>query len=180
MPGVEGGERTANTWVNGVENAFEAGRFVERLAESVGGGELQAVRETLIKRRLQGVVGGVGDGVLGEDAAEDRNAVNRAANAGSGVAIRRRVTAEADQVNVSGSESIGRNYSRTVGAVRNMESVGASQGTLRNEKSAIGGVRATGSVAKGRIYVQTGLRISVVEVVGAQQAVALGSYIPDL
>src|SRR2546430_848247 len=92
MPCVKVGERSADTGVNRIQDALKAGCFVEGLAESIGSGELQAMRKAFIKGRLKRVVRRIGDRILGKDAAEDRDSISRAAIAGQRIALRGRVT----------------------------------------------------------------------------------------
>ena len=56
------------------------------------------MREAFLQHHLQRVVGGVGNRVFGEDVGEDRNAIDRAAGAGKRIAVRGRITTQADKV----------------------------------------------------------------------------------
>ena len=60
-----------------IHGLFKAGCPVERFTEGVCGLELQTVREAFLQARLERVVRGRCDRVLGKDIAEDWNAVRR-------------------------------------------------------------------------------------------------------
>ena len=79
---VKGRQRATDTRINWIENSLKARRLIKRLAEGVRGGELQAMGKPLIERRLQRVIGRVGNRVLSKDTAEDWNKVRWAASCG--------------------------------------------------------------------------------------------------
>src|SRR4029077_5811012 len=83
--------------VERIQSTLEARCVVQRLAECIGRWELQAVRETLLKQRLERVVVRVSDGFLAEDPRERGHARDGALESRQGIAQRRRIFAQADE-----------------------------------------------------------------------------------
>src|SRR4029077_18617254 len=70
--------------VKGIQSIFEAGSIIQRFAPRIRSLELQPVRKALLKHRLQRIVVGLGDGILGKDPDDRRRA--RAARSGQRLA----------------------------------------------------------------------------------------------
>ncbi len=153
----------------GIENSFKAGGFVDRFAEGISGGELQAVGKALLERNLQRVVSRIGNGVLGKDAAIYRNSIGRTAHASEGITLRRRIGAQADEI-----QSLPRPVdNRPIGHME-LETSGDSHG-----KGSVLVKLDAGARAIKCVDVKTGLRIRVVDIVRRQQAVPLRSNVAN-
>src|SRR5579864_6244825 len=75
------GKTAGGARVEGVEEVLKTRCLVDGLAEGVRGLQLKTIRKALLKVRLERVVGGVGNRVLGENVGEDWDLIRRAANA---------------------------------------------------------------------------------------------------
>src|SRR6267143_591261 len=95
--------RVGRVKVRWVEDLLETRGIVQRFAVGVGSLKLQAVRETLLEERLQGIVIGMCRVIFGKNAVEDFGAIGRATagqRIGVGwIAIRRSVRTQANQIN---------------------------------------------------------------------------------
>ena len=181
MARIEDRERTADTGIDRIQDAFKAGRFVERLAEGVSSGELQAMRKALIERRLQRVVGRVGDRVLGEDAAEYRNSVSGAAGASQRIALRRRIAAKPDKSQAVRSSVVPAGITEMILGIRQVEihwkrlvSCGNDEEYCRQNTGR--SVPSPSTAFRSRQV----CGISIVQVVGREQTMSLRSHVAHL
>src|SRR5882762_1133203 len=77
MPGIEERQGPVAFGVDRIHQTFESRSVIERLTQRIRRLELQPVREPLLDAHLKPVVGRVGDGILRENAGEDRDGVWR-------------------------------------------------------------------------------------------------------
>src|SRR5882762_8764374 len=77
VPGIEERQGPVAFGVDRIHQTFESRSVIERLTQRIRRLELQTVREPLLDAHLKPVVGRVGDGILSENAGEDRDGVWR-------------------------------------------------------------------------------------------------------